>query len=319
MMVLIAPQPAVYAPFKSMQIVAYGAFVLLGLIWGSNFIFMKWAAASITPEQIVLLRIVFGFVPLFAFALGTRSLHWQHLRHVHHFVVMALLATALYYFAFAKGTVLLLSSVAGMLSGAIPIFTFIMAQLFLRDEPLNRRSVCGTLLGFAGVLLIARLWGGNAEHVSAAGVLWMIAGSLSLGCSFVYARKFISPLGMSPLALTTFQIELALILLLATTDQHGIMQVFADRRATLGLVLGLGLCGTGLAYVLYYIIVDRLGATAASGVTYIPPVVALMIGVFSAGEPVTLLDGTAMLAILAGVGLLQSGRVLRFNKGREAT
>ncbi len=206
-----------------------------------------------------------------------------------------------------------------MLSGAIPIFTFIMAQLFLRDEPLNRRSVCGTLLGFAGVLLIARLWGGNAEHVSAAGVLWMIAGSLSLGCSFVYARKFISPLGMSPLALTTFQIELALILLLATTDQHGIMQVFADRRATLGLVLGLGLCGTGLAYVLYYIIVDRLGATAASGVTYIPPVVALMIGVFSAGEPVTLLDGTAMLAILAGVGLLQSGRVLRFNKGREAT
>ena len=133
----------------------------------------------------------------------TRSLHWRHLRHVHHFMAMAmaLLATALYYLAFAKGTVLLLSSVAGMLIGAIPIFTFLMSQLFLCDERLNRRPVCGTLLGFAGVLLIARPWDGNAGPVSAAGVLWMIAGSLSVGCSFVCARKFITPLGLSPLAL----------------------------------------------------------------------------------------------------------------------
>jgi drug/metabolite transporter (DMT)-like permease len=112
-----------------MQIIAYGAFALLGLIWGSNFIFVKWAAVSITPEQIVLLRIIFGFMPLFVFALVTRALHWRDFRHLHHFMVMAVLATAFYYLAFAKGTVLLLSSVAGMLSGAIPLFTFLTAWL----------------------------------------------------------------------------------------------------------------------------------------------------------------------------------------------
>ena len=290
------------------QVAAYGAFASLGLIWGSNFIFVKWAAVSISPEQIVLLRIVFGFVPLLVFALATRSLHWRDIRHIHHFAVMALLATAFYYLAFAKGTVLLLSSVAGMLSGAIPLFTFLTAWLFLRDEPINMRSVSGTLLGFAGVLAIARPWSGGGE-VSLPGVLWMIGGSLSVGCSFVYARKFISPLGLSPLALTTYQIGLALLLLLATVDRHGITAIFADRHATLGLVLGLGLFGTGLAYILYYVLVARLGAIAASGVTYVPPVVALLIGFFSVGEPVGVLDVGAMVAILGGVALLQLGRL----------
>ncbi|MGI4745639.1 MAG: DMT family transporter [Janthinobacterium lividum] len=312
-----APELAVHPRSEPMQVVAYGAFALLGVIWGSNFIFMKWAAVSITPEQIVLLRLVFGFIPLLLFALATRALHWRDLRHLHHFTVMALLATAVYYLAFAKGTVLLLSSVAGMLSGAIPLFTFLTAWLFLRDEPVNMRSVFGTLLGFAGVLVIARPWNGSGQ-VSSLGVLWMIGGSLSVGCSFVYARKFISPLGLSPLALTTYQIGLALVLLLVTVDRHGIMAVFMDRRATLGLVLGLGLCGTGLAYILYYILVARLGAIAASGVTYVPPVVALLIGFLSVGEPVRLLDVGAMVAILAGVGLLQAGRLAHATKVKPA-
>ena len=147
-------------------------------------------------------------------------------------------------------------------------------------------------------------------QVSVPGVLWMIGGSLSVGCSFVYARKFISPLKLSPLTLTTYQIGLALIVLFLTTDRHGITQVFADRRATVGLVLGLGLCGTGLAYIFYYFIVDQVGAVAASGVIYIPPVVALLIGVLWVGEPVEDLDFIAVTAILAGVAVLQSGRAI---------
>ena len=95
-----------------MKKAAYLAFALLGVIWGSNFIFMKWAAEHISPSQIVLLRRVFGFLPIFFFTLAKRALRWDHLRYVHHFVVMSLLATAVYYFAFAKGTALLPSSIA---------------------------------------------------------------------------------------------------------------------------------------------------------------------------------------------------------------
>ena len=113
-----------------MRSAADGAFTLLGLIWGSNS-FREMGGSFDQPSADRLLRVVFGLLPLLIFALATRSLHWRHLRHAHHFMVMALLATAFYYVAFAKGTVLLLSSVAGMLSGAIPLFTFVTAWLFL--------------------------------------------------------------------------------------------------------------------------------------------------------------------------------------------
>lgn len=291
-----------------MKNIAYVAFALLGVIWGTNFIYMKWAVALITPAQIVLLRIFFGFLPILVFALATRALRWSHLRHAHHFLVMALLATDIYYFAFAKGTSMLLSSVAGMLSGAIPLFTFACAFLFLREEPLTRRVATGVALGFAGVLLIARPWATGAGGISLEGVLYMVLGSLSVGCSFVYAKRFISKLGISAVALSTYQIGLALVLIAAVTDLQGVGRLMEDRRAFLGVAIGLGLAGTGLAYILYYFIVHRLGALAAASVTYIPPVVALVIGVFMANEPVHLIDLLAIAAILGGVYVVQTGR-----------
>ena len=219
---------------------------------------------------------------------------------------MALVATALYYFAFAKGTALLPSSIAGMLSGAIPLFTFVCAFLFLREERITATKAVGVALGFLGVLLIAQPWsvGGDIEM---AGVAWMIAGTFSVGCSFVYARKFVSPLKLPAAALTTYQIGIAMLLLFMVIPVEGIGAVFADDRAWIGLVIGLGLCGTGLAYVAYYHIVENLGALAASSVTYIPPVVALVIGVVFVGEAIQLIGYLAMCLILAGVALLQFG------------
>jgi drug/metabolite transporter (DMT)-like permease len=282
------------------------AFIFLGVIWGSNFIFTKWAAERISPAQIVLLRVVFAFPPVLFYALSRRALRVEHIRHAHHFVVMSLLATAVYYFAFAKGTALLPSSIAGLLSGAIPLFTFVCAWLFLSEERISVVKATGVILGFFGVLLIARPWSRSGD-IEIAGVAYMIAGSLSVGCSFVYARRFISPLKLSAAALTTYQIGLAMVFLFMVTSLDGINAVFADTRAWVGLVFGLGLCGTGLAYIAYYYIVANLGALAASSVTYIPPVVALVIGVFLAGDVINPLGYVAMVLILSGVALLQFG------------
>jgi len=288
----------------------YPAFALLGLIWGTNFIFMKWAAVLITPAQIVLLRILFGFVPILILAIVRRSLEWSHLRYTHHFLMMALLATAIYYFAFAKGTALLPSGIAGMLCGAIPLFSFLTAFAFLRQEPINRYTLFGLVLGFAGVLLIARPWNSGVSAVNTEGVLYMLAGSLSVGCSFVYARRFLVPKEISPVALTTYQIGLALLVMWLITDLQGIGRIQEDSVALTGLVVGLGLSGTGLAYVLYYFLVQELGALKAAGVTYIPPVVALVIGGLLVSEPLHIQDVIAMLLILSGVYVLQTGKRL---------
>ena len=186
------------------------------------------------------------------------------------------------------------------------MFTFLCAWLFLREEHLNVSKAAGVALGFLGVLLIARPWSGSGG-IDAAGVGYMIAGSLSVGCSFVYARRFISPLKLPAAALTTYQIELAIVFLFMVTSLDGIEAVFRDTRAWLGLVIGLGLCGTGLAYLAYYYVVANLGAVAASGVTYIPPLVALVIGTVLVGDEIHPLSYVAMTLILLGVVVLQLG------------
>lgn len=94
-----------------------------------------------------------------------------------------------------------------------------------------------------------------------------VAGSLSVGASFVYDRKVVSPLKLPAAALTTYQISIAMVLLFTVIPINGIGTVFTDTRAWTGLVFGLGLCGTGLAYIAYYQIVENLGALAASSVT----------------------------------------------------
>ena len=131
-------------------------------------------------------------------------------------------------------------------------------------------------------------------------------GSLSVGSSFIYARRYLSPKGYSALALSSWQTGLAL--LLAITDLEGITAIYQDSRALVGLVVGLGLLGTGLAYALNYFIIQHLGALRAAGVSYIPPVVALIVGHLLAHEPFPAIHVFAVVLILGGVYLLQTGK-----------
>jgi drug/metabolite transporter (DMT)-like permease len=108
-----------------MMRLTYVVFALLGLFWGSNFIYMKWAAELTTPAQITLLRLFFGFLPLAFVAWRKGVIHRDQVRCLPHFLVMAVLATAFYYFAIAEGTARLPSGIAGVLGGSISLFTTI--------------------------------------------------------------------------------------------------------------------------------------------------------------------------------------------------
>ena len=285
---------------------AYAALIALGLIWGSNFIYMKWATALISPAQVVFLRVLFGFLPLALMAWRTGAISRDQLRHLPHFAVMSVLATSFYYYGFVAGTAQLPSSLAWLLSGSIPIFTFLCAFLFLREDRPSRQMAAGVALGFIGIAISARPWEGAAS-VPLAGVLWLLAGTLSLGASFVYARRFLTPLRLPPLALATWQTGLAVLTLLALTDLRGIGAIMGDTHALLGAVIGLGVLGTGGAFLIYYDIIEKLGPVRASGATYIAPVVAVIIGA-AVGEDITWIEIAALGLILGGVVLIQTGQ-----------
>ena len=65
----------------------YTAYLVLGIIWGTNFLFMKWAAVYITPLQIVFLRVLAGFIPVFIYALIKRQIKLSHIKYIHHFFI----------------------------------------------------------------------------------------------------------------------------------------------------------------------------------------------------------------------------------------
>lgn len=285
---------------------AYAALAALGIIWGSNFIFMKWATDVISPTQTVFLRVLFGFLPLALVAWRAGVLSRDQLRHLPHFAVMSVLATTFYYYGFVAGTARLPSSLAGLLSGSIPIFTFLCAVLFLRQDRPTGQMAAGVALGFIGIALSARPWEGT-EGVALTGVLWMLAGTLSLGVSFVYAQRCLSPLRLPPLALATWQTGLAFLTLLILTDFDGMTAIAGDPRALLGAVVGLGMLGTGVAFFTYYFIIERLGSVQAAGATYIAPLVAVIIGA-AVGEDITATLTLALGLILGGVVLIQTGK-----------
>lgn len=267
----------------------YLAFACLGLFWGSNFIYMKWAAELISPAQITLLRVFFGFLPLALVAWKKGVITRAQVRHLPHFLVMAILATAFYYFAIAEGTARLPSGIAGVLGGSISLFTTLATLVFLRSEKPNALMLAGVLIGFAGIVLIARPWQGAAASIDRQGVVWMLSATAILGLSYIYVRRFLSPHALPPLALATWQTGLALLVLFAVTDPTGLAGILSQPHAALGVALGLGVLGTGMAFLIYYHLLQQLGAVAASGATYITPNVALLIG-WAAGEVIGLLE-----------------------------
>ena len=280
------------------------AFWLLGIIWGSNFIYMKMAALYIEPMQVVFYRVLFGFIPVFLYALYKKALRWEDLKHYKHFIVMSLLAAVVYYYGFVKGSFLLLSGIAGALSGSIPLFSFLLAAIFLKEEKITKGSFLGVVLGFLGVILISDVFNKNILSSNVEGMIYIILGSLSVGASFVYAKKFVSPLNIKASALSTYQLGFALLILFFITDFEGINNIWQDTHSAIGMVLGLGLLGTGLAFIIYYYMVKELGAIKASSITYIPPVVALAIGVILVGEDIKIIDILSTCLIFLGVFLI---------------
>lgn len=276
--------------------------LVLGMIWGTNFLFMKLAVAVIPPFEVAWLRTLFGAIPIAGFALATRSLDWRDWRHLHHFAVMALLANVGPYVFFVIGSQNLPSGVAGAISGSIPFITAVIVAIALPTEALTRTKLIGIGVGFAGVLLVAPLGGaGRADASPAIGVLAMLGGSISYALALVYARRFVSPLQLGAVRLATYQMLLAFIFLspFAAPGHWGALA--SHPAAALGLVFGLGLLGTGIAFVIYYDLIAKLGALKAASVYYIPPVVALFIGAAFAGETVGLKQIVGALLILGGI------------------
>lgn len=283
--------------------------VLLALLWGPSFLFIKIAVAEIPPLTLVAIRLTLAAVFLYVFLrVSGRKLPrgWSEWKK---FIFMGFFANSLPFVLFSFGEQRADSGLASILNGTTPIFTVLLAHLFVEDERLTANRLTGVLVGFLGILLIfapelARVAGGRAVESREAliGLLAFVAASVCYGIAIVYSRKRLR--GLPPLVGPAAQLicAAAIVLPLALI----VDQPF-DLRPSLPAGLSaaaLGLFGTAFAYLVYYRLVDSAGATFISLVTYLLPPIGVILGVAVLGEDPGLYALAGMAVIIGGVMLV---------------
>ena len=202
------------------------------------------------------------------------------------------------------------SILAGIINAVTPLMTLlVMMTLFREDKPKNYQ-VIGLFIGFVGVLTVLGAWRGlGANPIEA--ILALLAAVTCYGFSFPYSRKFVLPYKLKPEALATTQVSLAAITLLPFFLFGGITQHHL-RVGPVAAMLALGVLGTGYAYIWNFQILAAAGSAIASSVTYVTPIVAVIVGVLFLSEPVTWNEPIGGVVVLLGAAISQ-GRI-RINR-----
>jgi drug/metabolite transporter (DMT)-like permease len=280
----------------------YVRLLALGLIWGTSFLFIKVGLEGLPPLGIALGRSVTGMLTMWALvALGRRPVPrgvatWRHL------AVVAVAANVVPFALFSWGELHVTSGIAGVYNATTPLATLVVALAWLPDERPTRERVGGIALGALGVVTVLGPWRGLGQN-SLLGQLACLVAAASYGVAFNYVRRYVTPLRLDPVALTAAQLTVATVLLAVVAPLGG-GSVHLTTRVTLS-VLALGALGTGLAFVIYHGLIRDLGATSASLVTFVVPVVAVALGAGVLGEPLTWNLFVGALVVVLGVALAE--------------
>lgn len=270
-------------------------FLSVSAIWGASFLFIAIGLDAFHPGLVTWMRVAFG--TLFIWALpGARKVSIPAAdRPRVRFLGVIWIAVPLTIFPIAQQWVA--SSVAGMLNGTVPIFTAIIASVLLRHLP-GRLQMAGLFIGFTGMVAIA-LPSSSGGTTVAIGVLLILVATVCYG----FATNIVAPLQHSYGSIPVLaQVQLFALLLVTPYGLYGLTQSeFA--WSSLVATLAVGVLGTGLAFAMMGTLVGRVGPTRSAFVTYLIPVIALILGVVFRNEIV------APLA-LAGVGLVIAGALL---------
>lgn len=269
-------------------------FATVGTIWGSSFLFIAIGLGMFEAGLITWLRILFGAAALWPLRRARVRFEREDLTRLT-VLSFAWVIVPFTLFPLAQGSVN--SAIAGMLNGAAPIFTAVIATLLLRQAP-GPRQLIGIPLGFVGVAAIA-LSAATTGPSQALGVGMILVATVCYGIAFNIATPLQHRYGSVPVMAAILAIGAVVTAPLGIASLPG----SGFGWDSLAAVAVLGLVGTGFAFVLMGRFVGRVGATRASIVGYLIPVVALGLGVLFRGDDVG-------PAALVGVALVVGGAYL---------
>jgi drug/metabolite transporter (DMT)-like permease len=276
-------------------------FVLLAAIWGSSFLFMRLAVVEFGPLPTAFLRVAIATVFLLPIVLwqGQGALLRMHWRAIG---IVGLLNSALPFALFAFALQTITTGLSAILNATVPLFGALVAWAWLRDRPGASRAL-GLVIGFAGVALLA--WDKASFQPGASGpssgwaLLACLAATLCYGIAASATKRYLTGL---PALVTATGSQLGASLGLLLPALWSWPATLPGTRAWLALLV-VGVMCTGVAYILYFRLIEETGPARALTVTFVLPVFAVLYGVLFLNETVTPWMLICALVIVAGTAL----------------
>lgn len=286
------------------------AFIVLGTLWGSSFMWIKIAVQETNPILLVAIRLSFAILTLTAAALIARQAMPKSGRMWIILTIFGFTNVAFPYLMITWGEQYIDSAIAAVLNSTTPLFAMLIAHFALADDRITARKLIGLITGFLGILiLISRdlnrntMLEGNPMLLILGQVAVLLASLLYAG-SAVFARRNLKDLSY---------IEQGLVPLLGSTSTLWLLAAAAKGPLSLPelpitwlSLAWLGILGSGLAFLLYYYLIHSVGPTRSTLVTYIFPLVGVALGVLILGEKLDLQLALGSILIVGSIVVVNS-------------
>jgi drug/metabolite transporter (DMT)-like permease len=284
---------------------------LLSILWGGSFFFNGVVLREVRPLTVVLLRVALASIILLPLLWAYRIRFPTGVSGWKPFIAIGLFNNVLPFSLIVAGQTYVPSGLASILNATTPLFT-VVVMAAAGEEKLHARRIAGVIAGLIGVVILhGWSFGGKGLGFGSGqgiGILLCLTGAFSYGLSALLARRLLS--NSPPLGTATFQ-------MLASTAMMVVVAGFVERpwqlpmpsAATWFAVIGLAALSTALAYIVFFQILRRSGATNVMLVTLLIPVTAILLGYLVLGEQISSREIVGALVIGSAL-LLIDGRAL---------
>lgn len=290
-------------------------FLLLGTIWGSSFLFIALGLESFSPAGIAFWRTFIGALTLLIVILASRIKFVRGWDAWIKIWISGLFMSAIPAVLFGYAEQHVTSALASIINASTPIFTVIAILIAFRAEKPKREVVIGLTVGLLGVFVVLGVWNGFGDNDPLAiGALILAVSCYGIGGPLI--RKYVEPLKLKPEAAVFGQVFSSALTLLPFYLLGGLTTAPLTLNSV-GAMLALGILGTGIAYVMFYRLLAQVGSAITSAVTYLSPIVGVILGVLLLGESISWNEPVGAVIVLFGAAVAQNRiklRRLKFSK-----
>ena len=289
-----------------------GMYLTAGLIWGGSFLFVEYALTALTPIGVAFWRTAFGAIAMLIAILIYRSSLPKTLDAWVKLTIAGLLMSSVPFTLFAFAQTYVSSALASILNAITPMATVIVMLIAFRSEKLKPHVIVGLVVGLVGVLVVLGVWQGFGDNEPLAIIALMFAVTC-YGIGTPYVRNYVAPLGLATEVSVFGQIGTAALTLLPFYLFSGQLFTSTPSIEAILSIIAIGALGSGFAYLLFYRVLDIVGSAITSSVTYMTPVIAVILGVLVLGEQLHWYEPVGGLIVILGAAISQ-GSILQLFK-----